>query len=63
MSAFGVDSSKSHQSMSLFGLSDMLRIIPRDEFIHVLKLMDGVILDFDVNPSQVHIPMHYFTKS
>jgi hypothetical protein len=61
MSGFGIDLSKSHQSMGLIGLREMRRDIPSDEFIRVLQSMEGVILDFDANPAEVRIPTRYFT--
>ena len=62
MSGFGIDSSKSHQSMGLIGLSQMRRDIPRNEFIAVLQSMEGVVLDFETSPAQVRIPTSYFTN-
>ena len=62
MSAFGVDTSAPYQSMSIIGLHEMRRDIPRDEFISVLKSMEGVILDFEVSHAQVRIPTSFFTS-
>jgi hypothetical protein len=58
IASFGLDNSLSHQSMSLLGLMEMRRDIPRDEFLTVLKSIDGIILDLD--NGQVSIPTHYF---
>lgn len=60
MSAFGVDSSKPYQSMSLIGLSEMRRDIPRNELVLVLKSFEGVVFDFDVSPAEVRIPTSFF---
>lgn len=60
MSVFGIDNSKTFQSMGLIGLSENCRNIPRNEFIEVLKSMDGVVIDFEVNPAEVRIPTSYF---
>jgi hypothetical protein len=62
MSRFGIDPSKSHQSMGLIGLSQMCAGIPRNEFITVLQSMKGVVIDFEVSPAEVRIPTSYFTK-
>jgi hypothetical protein len=59
MSAFGVDRSLSHQSMSFVGLKQMRRDIPLEELVEVLKSMEGVILDTE--SYQVRIPTSYFT--
>jgi len=60
MSAFGVDSSKPYQSMSLIGLSEMRRDILRNELVLVLKSFEGVVFDFDVSPAEVRIPTSFF---
>ena len=60
MSAFGIDSSKPYQSMSLIGLSEMRRDIPRNELVSVLKSMEGVIFNFDISNAEVSIPTAFF---
>jgi hypothetical protein len=60
MSAFGVDASKPYQSMGLIGFFEMRRDIPRDEFMSVLKSMEGVVFDFEVSPAELRIPTSYF---
>jgi hypothetical protein len=60
MSAFGVDPSMPYQSMGLIGLAEMRRDIPRNEFMMVLQSMEGVIVDFDISPAEVHIPTSLF---
>lgn len=57
---FGVDASIPYQSMGLIGLCEMRRDIPREEFLSVLKSMDGVVLDFDVFPAEARIPTSFF---
>ena len=61
MSAFGVDHSMQHQSMNLVGFRQMVRDIPFEELIEVLKSMEGVIFDFETN--EVRIPISYFAHS
>jgi len=55
-----LDLTKPNQSISTIGLYQMIRDIPRDDFFHVLKNMDGVhFLDTGVQ-LDVQIPSKYF---
>ena len=55
-----LDLTKPNQSISLIGLHQMLRDIPRDEFIQALKNMEGVrFLNREVQ-IDVQIPSKHF---
>jgi hypothetical protein len=55
-----LDLTKPNQSISTIGLYQMIRHIPRDDFIHVLKNMDGVHFLDTGTQLDVQIPSKYF---
>ena len=59
VSQLGEDAFESYKSMSFTGLGQCCRDISVEEFVHVLKSMDGVIIDSEAY--QVLVPIKYFS--
>jgi hypothetical protein len=58
ISAFGIDFSLSHQSISFVGLQQFRRDVSVKEFVTVLKAMQGVELDTEKH--EIRVPTSYF---